>query len=90
MIPKLVVDGGDPKSDPSVATHTTNGISDTDTTNKILLQKYSAEVDKLCSTEIDNSEYTHMPNFNVSNIFECGRNNPDVSDERAYMATEGN
>ena len=30
-----------------------------------------------------------MPNFNVSNVFECGRNNPDVSYERAYMATSG-
>ena len=30
-----------------------------------------------------------MPyNFNVSNIFECGRNNPDVSYEIAYMGTE--
>ena len=30
-----------------------------------------------------------MPyNFNVSNVFGCGRNNPDVSYERAYMATE--
>ena len=28
-----------------------------------------------------------MPNFNVSNIFECRRNNPDVSYERAYMST---
>ena len=28
--------------------------------------------------------------YNVSNIFECGRNNPDVSYERACMATEGN
>ena len=27
---KLVVDGSNPKRDPSVATHTTNGISDTD------------------------------------------------------------
>ena len=33
---KLVVDGSDPKSDPSVATHTTKIILDTDTTNKIL------------------------------------------------------
>ena len=32
---KLVVDGSDPKSDPSVATHTNNWISDTDTTNGI-------------------------------------------------------
>ena len=36
---KLVVDGSDPKSDPSVATHTTNGISATDTTNRIWTQK---------------------------------------------------
>ena len=28
--------------------------------------------------------------FNVSNVFECGRNNPEVSCERAYMATEDN
>ena len=58
--------------------------------NETLSQKYSAEVDKLCSTEKDKPEYTHVPNFNVSNVFECGRNNPDVSYERAYMATEGN
>ena len=36
---KLVVDESDPKSDPRVATHTINGISDTDTTNKISTQK---------------------------------------------------
>ena len=28
--------------------------------------------------------------FNVSNVFECGRNNPDVSCERACMDTEDN
>ena len=28
--------------------------------------------------------------FNVSNVFECGRNNPDVSCERVCMATEDN
>ena len=47
-------------------------------------------MEKLCSTEIDKSEYTYLPNFNVSNIFEFGGNNPDVSYERAYMDTEGN
>ena len=26
--------------------------------------------------------------FNVYNVFECGRNNPDVSCERAFMAIE--
>ena len=31
-----------------------------------------------------------MPNFNVSNVFECRRNSPDVSYERAHMAGEGN
>ena len=31
-----------------------------------------------------------VPNFNVSKVFECGWNNPDLSYERAYMATEGN
>ena len=36
---KLVVDGSDPKSDPSVATHTTNGISYTHTTNGISTHK---------------------------------------------------
>ena len=35
----FVVDGSDPKSDPSVATHNTNGISATDTTNRISTQK---------------------------------------------------
>ena len=31
-----------------------------------------------------------MPDFNVSNVFECGRNNHDVSYKRAYMTTEVN
>ena len=70
--------------------------------NVNLLQNYSAEVDKLCSTDKDKSEYTitqkrnagnevtyDVPNFNVSNVFECGRNYPDVSYERVYMATSG-
>ena len=35
----LVVDGSDPKSDPSVATHTTNRILDNDTTNRISTQQ---------------------------------------------------
>ena len=58
--------------------------------NKTLPQNYSADVDKLCSAEVEKSEYTHVPNFNVSNVFECGRNNPDASYERVYMANEGN
>ena len=33
-------------------------------------------------------DVTHY--FNVSNIFECGRNNPEVSGERLYMDTEDN
>ena len=56
--------------------------------NKTLLQKYSADVDELCSTEIDIPEYTiteqkdsEYEEFSVTkevpsyfNIFECGRN----------------
>ena len=30
-----------------------------------------------------------MPNFNVSDVFECGRNNPDLLYESVYMATSG-
>ena len=58
--------------------------------NETLSQNYSLDVDKTCSKEIDKPEYTQMPTFNVSNVFEYGRNNPDVSYKRAYMATEGN
>ena len=60
-------------------------------------------MDKLCSKEIDKSENTiteqkdegikvtyDVTNFNVFDVFECGRNNPDVSYERVYMATSGN
>ena len=28
--------------------------------------------------------------FDVSNVFECRRNNPDVSRERSFMANEEN
>ena len=28
-----------------------------------------------------------VPNFNVSNVFECVGNNPNVSYERVYMVT---
>ena len=60
-------------------------------------------MEEICLTEEDKSEYTiteqklegnevtyDVPNFNVSNIFECRENNPDVSYERSYMATSGN
>ena len=71
--------------------------------NETLSHKYSADVDKISSTEEEKSEYAiseqkdkgnmvtyYVPTFNVSNVFECGRNNPDVSYERASMATSGN
>ena len=59
-------------------------------------------MDKLPSTEELKSECTiteqkyaenevryDVPyNFNISNAFECGGNNPDVSYKRAYMSTE--
>ena len=41
--------------------------------------------------DVKNKVACDMTNyFNVSNIFECGRNNPDVSCERAGMATDDN
>ena len=69
---------------------------------KTLLQNYSVEMDELSSTEEDKSECTTIEqkdadneitydvpyNFNVSNVFECIINNPDVLYKRAYMATE--
>ena len=71
--------------------------------NETLSQNYSVDVEKLCSTEIDKSEYAvleqkdegsevtyDVTNFNASNIFEYGGNNPDVSYERAYMDAPGN
>ena len=60
-------------------------------------------MEKQCLTDIYKSEYTiteqkgegnevtyNVPIFNVSNVFECGINNPDMSYDRSYMATEGN
>ena len=60
-------------------------------------------MEELCSTEEEKSEYTitekkdarnevtyDVPNIKVSNIFECGRNNSDMSYKIAYMATSGN
>ena len=72
--------------------------------NKPLLQKISADENVLCSTKEDESEWANKKQnyaknevacdatnyFNVSNVFECGRNNTDVSCGRACMATEDN
>ena len=71
--------------------------------NEALSQNYSADVGEVCSTEEDKSEYTiteqkeagnevtyDVSSFNVSTIFECGINNPEMAYERAYMATSGN
>ena len=65
--------------------------------NKPLLQKCSADKNELRSTKEDESEcankkqkyskneviYDVTNYFNVSNVFECGRNNPDASCERS-------
>ena len=72
--------------------------------NKTLLQNCSADKKELRSTKAEKSECAIKKQkdaknegacdvtnyFNVSNVFECGGNNPDVSCERAYMATEDN
>ena len=68
------------------------------------IAKCSAKENKLCFTKEDESECANekpkdaknevacdvTSHFNVSNVFECGRKNPDVSCERACMATEDN
>ena len=72
--------------------------------NKPFSQNFSAKDNKSCSTTKDKSECSNKKQkdaknkvacdvtnyFNVSNVFECERNNPDVSCERACMATEDN
>ena len=65
--------------------------------NEKLSQKYSAKENELCFTKEDKSEcankkqkdaknevaYDVTNYINVSNVYECGRNNPDVYCERA-------
>ena len=72
--------------------------------NKPLSQKCSAKENEVRSTKNDESEFANKKQkdannevacdvtnyFNVSNVFECGRNIPDVSCERVCMATEYN
>ena len=72
--------------------------------NETLSQNFSAKENELCFTKEDKSEYANEKQkdaknevacnvinyFNVSNAFECRRKNPDVSCERAYIATEDN
>ena len=72
--------------------------------NEPLSQKCSAKDKELHSTKKDESEYVNEKQkdvknevacdvtnyFNVSNVYVCGRNNPDVSYERTCMATEDN
>ena len=67
--------------------------------NELLLQKCFAKEHELCSMKEDESECANKKqkcaknevacnvknNFKVSNVFECGRNNPEVSCERACM-----
>ena len=73
--------------------------------NKTLSQNCSAKENKLRSTKEDESEYAikkqkYVKNevacdvtnyFNGSNVFECGRKNPDVSyEERAWLLKKMN
>ena len=72
--------------------------------NETLLHKCSAKENELCSTKENESEFANKKQkytknevacevtnyFNISNVFECGRNNPDVSCERACMANMDN
>ena len=83
---------------------TNEGESKRSVVNEPLLQKSSADENKLRATKVDESECANKKQkyaknevacdvtnyFNVSNVFECGRNNPDVSCERVCMATKDN
>ena len=71
--------------------------------SETLSQNYYVDVEELCSTEEEKSKCTiteqkdadnevtyDVPyNFNVSNLFECGINNHEVSYEKMYVATSG-
>ena len=72
--------------------------------NEKLSQKYSAKENELCFTKKDESECSNekqkdaknevvydVTNYlNVCNVWECGRDNPDVQCERAFMANVDN
>ena len=72
--------------------------------NKILSQKCSVKENELCFTKKDESECSNVKQkdaknevaydgknyLNVCNVFECGRENPDVQCERACMANVNN
>ena len=72
--------------------------------NEKLSQKYSVKENESCFTKKDESECSNekpkdaknevtydVTNYlNVSNVFECGRDNPDVQCERACMANVNN
>ena len=53
--------------------------------NQTLSQDDSEDVDNLCSTEIDKSEYTHMTTFNISNLFEYEKNLTFHMKERTWL-----
>ena len=72
--------------------------------NEPFSRNASADKNELCSTKNDEPECANRKqkdvknevtcdvtnHLNVSNVFEFGRNNPDVLSERACMATEDN
>ena len=53
------------------------------------MEEYKSEYTITEKKDAGNEVTYDVPNFNVSNIFECGRNNHDVTYERASMATSG-
>ena len=83
---------------------TNEGESKRSIVNETLSQNCSAKENGLFFMKEDKPEYANEKQkeaknevacdvtnyFNVSNVFECGRNNTDVSCERACMATEDN
>ena len=74
------MDGSDPKSDPSVATHTTNGILDTDTTNGIPTQKLYPLFIKPATQDIEMRSRARcvIPSFAVTSVSLMRIGNQDI------------
>ena len=87
----LVVDGSDPKSDPSVATHTTNRILATDTTNRISTQKLYPLFIKLAiqAVETRSRSSCRSPSFAVMSVSPTRIGNQDFSVQATPVRQEG-
>ena len=60
-------------------------------TNYVQQGEEQSETNTITEQKDAGNEVTYdVPNFNALNVFEWGKNNPDVSYKRVYMANSGN